>query len=257
MSKQFYSAYTAEESNEGASTGSPQQPSVYKYGTNNLNLDEFINTLNSNFSKYVEEQNWNSQQRQEFENSFNKYIEALRNGRLESSRLGVITDAGKDGVYLSDIDVDYNNDGTSGNYYYNDNGEQIDQQAYDALKRRKQKKYNTFNANQAVASYFKTIGDAMINTPPVDNSFDINKHGFTSYWTNKYNPGGGEFDATSILDKDVYDETTKTRANTNRKDLLKNELTLILFLFFLSFLCTILSLYSLCYFVKIACPRRR
>ena len=40
-------------------------------------------------------------------------------------------------------------------------------------------------------------------------------------------------------------------------NLLKNELTLILFLFFLSFLCTILSLCSLFYFVKIACPRRR
>ena len=33
-------------------------------------------------------------------------------------------------------------------------------------------------------------------------------------------------------------------------NLLKNESTLILFLFFLSFLCTILSLYSFYYFVK-------
>jgi hypothetical protein len=52
----------------------------------------------------------------------------------------------------------------------------------------------------------------------------MSKHGFTSYWASRYNPTGSSFDGTAILELDPYDETTKSRANTNRQKRLESDM---------------------------------
>jgi hypothetical protein len=63
-------------------------------------------------------------------------------GRFSTDDIGNITDTRGE---FTNTD---NDDDNGGQYYYNDKGERITNQDYDALKDRKKKKYKTFNANR-------------------------------------------------------------------------------------------------------------
>lgn len=208
-----------------------QKESVkYKFGENELDLQQYIQTLDSNVKAYMDAQQWNPEERQEFMNAYSQYYKGLKdqleNGtnRFSTNGFGTILDSQSQ---LSNKD----NDDQNGSEYYYKKDKRIGTEEYDQLKERKQKKYKTFSANRHVATYFDKIGRSLVekNTPsqsstPEDNTFDMSKHGFTSYWASRYNPTGTNFDGTAILELDPYDETTKSRANTNRQKRLESDM---------------------------------
>ena len=207
------------------------KPTVYKFGHKNLDLDHYIYNIGTNLQNYMDSKtNWTEDQKSEFLNSYNQYLQGLQeqldtgNSRFSTNDAGVITDSLG---LLSDIDNDGIDDQGS-EYYYNDKGEKINTQDYNKLRKRKQKKYNIFQANREVASYLNTIGRALSEIPKepkeTDNKFDLAKHGFISYWQNLNNPMGGKMNLKPYLDMDLFDQTTGKRARTNRANYLAKEI---------------------------------
>ena len=203
----------------------------YKFGQNDIDLNKYIHNLGTNVQSYMDSQGWNDGQREEFMNAYNQYMAGLKdqltNGgnRFSTDDFGVITDS--TGV-LSDSD----NDGidTAGSeYYYDDKGNRITTDDYNTLKKRKQKKYNTFSANREVATYFNRIGRAINaipkETPKNREKFSISKHGFLADWQKRNGVSGEKMDLTPYLDMDKYDPETKKRARTNRIAYLQQELS--------------------------------
>lgn len=210
-----------------------KEPVKYKFGENELDLQQYIQTLDNNVKAYMDAQKWNENQRKEFMNAYSQYYSGLKdqleNGtsRFSTNGFGTIIDSQSQLSNKDNDDIDPN----GSEYYYDDKGNRITTDDYNLLKEKKQKNYKTFSANRHVATYFDKIGRSLIgkNNPsqsstPEDNTFNMNKHGFTSYWTSRYNPTGTNFDGTAILELDPYDETTKTRANTNRQKRLESDM---------------------------------
>lgn len=211
-----------------------QKESVkYKFGENELDLQQYIQTLDNNVKAYMDAQKWNEHERKEFMNAYSQYYSGLKdqleNGtsRFSTNGFGTIIDSQSQLSNKDNDDIDPN----GSEYYYDDKGNRITTDDYNLLKEKKQKNYKTFSANRHVATYFDKIGRSLIgkNNPsqsstPEDNTFDMNKHGFTSYWASRYNPTGTNFDGTAILELDPYDETTKIRANTNRQKRLESDM---------------------------------
>lgn len=132
--------------------------------------------------------------------------------RFSTDDLGSIIDTRGE---FSDIDND-GIDPVGSQYYYNDKGERITTDDYNALKDKKKKNYKTFAANREVARFFNIVGKGMADLKPKEKEkFDLNKHGFFSWWKNKYNPAGGAMNLKPFLDKDPVGADGK-RAVTNR-----------------------------------------
>lgn len=203
---------------------------IYNLGDKQLDLEQYIYNLGINVKGYMDSQNWNEGQRQEFMDSYNKYIEGLKEqlikgtNRFSSDNFGRITD--NDGI-LGDKD----NDGIDENgseYYYDDKGNQIKTSDYNALKDKDKKKYNTFSANRKVAAYLEKVGRKLSEysekkETPQTTKFNLNDHGFMKYWSNAVAPSG-DFDFRLILDMDAPDEVTKKRPRTKRLEYLKGQL---------------------------------
>ena len=218
----------AEETKEKTEKKKP----IYKYGEHELDLGNYIHNLGTNLNSYLDtKKNWSEGQRQEFTAAFDKYLNGLKeqfntgNERFSTTNYGRIID--NTGALNNTDDDDI--DPVGSQYYYNDKGEQITTDDYNKLKKRKQKKYNTFSANREVATYFKAIGEKIKNkqeaakeTPAAAFSFDTD--GFTTWHGNQYNPAGGEFDYQSILDLDKFENGargTKNRLGALAADLRK------------------------------------
>lgn len=210
-----------------------KEPVKYKFGENELDLQQYILTLDNNVKAYMDTQKWNENERNEFMKAYQQYYSGLKDqlenntDRFSTNGFGTIIDSQSRLSNKDNDDIDPN----GSEYYYDDKGNRITTDDYNLLKEKKQKNYKTFSANRHVATYFDKIGRSLVekNTPsqsstPEDNSFDMSKHGFTSYWASRYNPTGTNFDGTAILELDPYDETTKARANTNRQKRLESDM---------------------------------
>ena len=211
-----------------------KEPVKYKFGEREFDLQRYINNIDENVADYMKKQNWNEGQRQEFMNAYNQYLGGLKdqlaNGtnRFSTDSFGTILDS--QGL-LSDTDED-NIDSEGSEYYYDNKGNSITTNDYNALKKRKQKKYTTFSANRSVATYFDKVGRSLLEkmkseekpvTTTDDNSFNFGKHGFVKWWRDKYNPGGGTLDGTAILELDQL--VDGKRARTNRSARLAQDFT--------------------------------
>ena len=200
----------------------------YKFGENEIDLKRYIYNIDRNVASYLQSKNWTSEQKQEFMSAYNQYFEGLKDqlanntNRFTTNSFGAIVDS--TGA-LFDTDSFEGSDA-----YYNSKGEQITAQDYNALRQRKQKKYQTFQANQQVASYFDKVGRGLLKkvgeeapkkeeTP--STAFDISKHGFVKYWGDRYNPEGGTFDGTAVLELDPLVDGKRER--TNRTARLKQD----------------------------------
>lgn len=203
----------------------------YKFGQNDIDLNKYIHNLGTNVQSYMDSQGWNDGQREEFMNAYNQYMTGLKdqlvNGtnRFSTDDFGAIIDS--TGV-LSNTDDD-GIDSAGSEYYYDDKDNRITTSDYNTLKKKKQKNYNTFSANRAVASYFNRIGRA-IGSIPVEKAkgkekFSISKHGFLADWQKRNGASGEKMDLTPYLDMDKYDPETKKRARTNRIAYLQKELS--------------------------------
>ena len=204
----------------------------YKFGDDELDLDDYIRNLNHNYQSYVNSQNWNEGQRQEFRSAYDNFLKGLQDqlanntNRFSTDFSGSIIDSTGQ---LSNTDND-DIDPVGSEYYYNDKGDRITTDDLNTMGKRQQKKYSTFSANRQVATFFNKVGtalrDARKNKPTTQNqsnAFNLSKHGFLANWTAANNPAGGEF-LSPYLEKDTLDETTGLRGTTNRAAYLKEQI---------------------------------
>ncbi len=203
----------------------------YQFGDNEIDLRDYIHNLENNYSSYVESRkDWSEGQKQEFRASYEKYLQGLRDqlqndtNRFRTDSAGTIYDSTGE---LNNTDND-DIDPTGSEYYYDDKGNRITTDDYNLLKKRKQKKFETFSANREVATYLQRIGqairDKLGSTTTNSDAFNLKEHGFIADWNRANNPAGGKVDLAPYLEKDPLDEATGQRGTANRAAYLKEQL---------------------------------
>lgn len=210
-------------------TQKPKERVKYKFGQNDIDLTNYIHNLGTNVQSYLNSKNWDEGQKQEFMNSYNRYLAGLQEqlanntNRFTTDDFGSIIDS--TGA-LSNTDND-NIDPVGSEYYYDNKGNRITTDDFNTLDKRKQKNYNTFSANREVATYFNTIGNALKDMEPpkekVQDAFDLSKHGFEAEWTKIANPAGGNLDLTPYAEGEEVDENGNKKT-TKRASYLKEQL---------------------------------
>lgn len=191
--------------------------SKYNFGGHELDAKLYLQNIRDNAETFLNSKtDWTPEQKEEWKHAYTNFTNALQEdinnggGRFSTDEFGTITDTKGE---FSNTDSD--------NYYYNDKGQQISQEEYDALKKRKQGKYQAFEANRQFASYASQIGRglrealaAKSKTSDDTNGFDYAKNGFDAYWQKKYNPAGTANDLQPYWNKDKEGEYTNRVAET-------------------------------------------
>lgn len=191
--------------------------SKYNFGGHELDAKLYLQNIRDNAETFLNSKtDWTPEQKEEWKHAYTNFTNALQEdinnggGRFSTDEFGTITDTKGE---FSNTDSD--------NYYYNNKGQQISQGDYDALKKRKQGKYQAFEANRQFASYASQIGKglrealaAKNKTSDDTNGFDYAKNGFDAYWQKKYNPAGTANDLQPYWNKDKEGEYTNRVAET-------------------------------------------
>ena len=191
--------------------------SKYNFGGHELDAKLYLQNIRDNAETFLNSKtDWTPEQKEEWKHAYTNFTNALQEdinnggGRFSTDEFGTITDTKGE---FSNTDSD--------NYYYNDKGQQISQEDYDALKKRKQGKYQAFEANRQFASYASQIGKGLREalaakgkTSDGTNGFDYAKNGFDAYWQKKYNPAGTANDLQPYWNKDKEGEYTNRVAET-------------------------------------------
>lgn len=191
--------------------------SKYNFGGHELDAKLYLQNIRDNAETFLNSKtDWTPEQKEEWKHAYTNFTNALQEdinnggGRFSTDEFGTITDTKRE---FSNTDSD--------NYYYNNKGQQISQEDYDALKKRKQGKYQAFEANRQFASYASQIGKglrealaAKNKTSDDTNGFDYVKNGFDAYWQKKYNPAGTANDLQPYWNKDKEGEYTNRVAET-------------------------------------------
>lgn len=191
--------------------------SKYNFGGHELDAKLYLQNIRDNAETFLNSKtDWTPEQKEEWKHAYTNFTNALQEdinnggGRFSTDEFGTITDTKGE---FSNTDSD--------NYYYNNKGQQISQEDYDALKKRKQGKYQAFEANRQFASYANQIGKglrealaAKNKTSDDTNGFDYAKNGFDAYWQKKYNPAGTANDFQPYQNKDKEGEYTNRVAET-------------------------------------------
>lgn len=191
--------------------------SKYNFGGHELDAKLYLQNIRDNAETFLNSKtDWTPEQKEEWKHAYTNFTNALQEdinnggGRFSTDEFGTITDTKGE---FSNTDSD--------NYYYNDKGQQISQEDYDALKKRKQGKYQAFEANRQFASYASQIGRGLREalaakgkTSDGTNGFDYAKNGFDAYWQKKYNPAGTANDLQPYWNKDKEGEYTNRVAET-------------------------------------------
>lgn len=190
---------------------------MYNFGGHDLDAKLYLQNIRDNAETFLNSKtDWTPEQKEEWKHAYTNFTNALQEdinnggGRFSTDEFGTITDTKGE---FSNTDSD--------NYYYNNKGQQISQEDYDALKERKQGKYQAFEANRQFASYASQIGKglrealaAKNKTSDDTNGFDYAKNGFDAYWQKKYNPAGTANDLQPYWNKDKEGEYTNRVAET-------------------------------------------
>ena len=191
--------------------------SKYNFGGHELDAKLYLQNIRDNAETFLNSKtDWTPEQKEEWKHAYTNFTNALQEdinnggGRFSTDEFGTITDTKGE---FSNTDSD--------NYYYNNKGQQISQGDYDTLKKRKQGKYQAFEANRQFASYANQIGKglrealaAKNKTSDDTNGFDYAKNGFDAYWQKKYNPAGTANDFKPYWNKDKEGEYTNRVAET-------------------------------------------
>ena len=191
--------------------------SKYNFGGHELDAKLYLQNIRDNAETFLNSKtDWTPEQKEEWKHAYTNFTNALQEdinnggGRFSTDEFGTITDTKGE---FSNTDSD--------NYYYNNKGQQISQEDYDALKKRKQGKYQAFEANRQFASYASQIGKglrealaAKNKTSDDTNGFDYAKNGFDAYWQKKYNPAGTANDLQPYWNKDKEGEYINRVAET-------------------------------------------
>lgn len=191
--------------------------SKYNFGGHELDAKLYLQNIRDNAETFLNSKtDWTPEQKEEWKHAYTNFTNALQEdinnggGRFSTNEFGTITDTKGE---FSNTDSD--------NYYYNNKGQQISQEDYDALKKRKQGKYQAFEANRQFASYASQIGKGLREALAAKNKtsddtdgFDYAKNGFDAYWQKKYNPAGTANDLQPYWNKDKEGEYTNRVAET-------------------------------------------
>lgn len=191
--------------------------SKYNFEGHELDAKLYLQNIRDNAETFLNSKtDWTPEQKEEWKHAYTNFTNALQEdinnggGRFSTDEFGTITDTKGE---FSNTDSD--------NYYYNNKGQQISQEDYDTLKKRKQGKYQAFEANRQFASYANQIGKglrealaAKNKTSDDTNGFDYSKNGFDAYWQKKYNPAGTANDLQPYWNKDKEGEYTNRVAET-------------------------------------------
>lgn len=166
----------------------------YKYGQNELDLQNLITNLDNNVDSYVQSKtDWSQAQKESFKEGYRDYIAGLQDqlandtGRFSADAFGTITD--KEGKLKDNTDTDY---------IYNKKGELLNPET---TSKRKLKKGTPFYRNQELAIFNNIIAKGMVDKMN-EQSKDIPS--LADYWQQQYNPKGdlADYSAVAALDKD-------------------------------------------------------
>lgn len=198
----------------------------YKFGKSEIDLEQYINELGSNVDSYLESTGWGEEQKKQFRDAYNQYMEGFQAQNT----------SGGSRFYTNDFGDIYDTEGKLGSqdgnkvisFYYDNKGQRITPEEYNQLKDNKKKKYRAFSATSSFANYAKKVGKKLASSQSQeskesDNKFSFAKHGFLPTWQRELLPVGGEWDPQPFLDMDPADENG-VRGTTGRAKNLANEL---------------------------------
>lgn len=198
----------------------------YKFGKSEIDLEQYINELGSNVDSYLESTGWGEEQKKQFRDAYNQYMEGFQAQNT----------SGGSRFYTNDFGDIYDTEGKLGSqdgnkvisFYYDNKGQRITPDEYNQLKDNKKKKYRAFSATSSFANYAKKVGKKLASAQSKeveksDNKFNFAKHGFLPTWQRELLPAGGEWDPQPFLDMDPANEDG-TRGTTGRAANLAKEL---------------------------------
>lgn len=166
----------------------------YKYGQNELDLQNLITNLGNNVDSYVQSKtDWSQAQKESFKEGYRDYIAGLQDqlanntDRFSADEFGTITD--KEGKLK---------DNTNTDYIYNKKGELLDPET---TSKRKLKKGTPFYRNQELAIFNNIIAKGMVDKM---NEQQKDIPSLADYWQQQYNPKGdlADYSAVAALDKE-------------------------------------------------------
>lgn len=166
----------------------------YKYGQNELDLQNLITNLRNNVDSYVQSKtDWSQAQKESFKEGYRDYIAGLQDqlanntDRFSADEFGTITD--KEGKLKDNTDTDY---------IYNKKGELLDPEI---TSKHKLKKGTPFYRNQELAIFNNIIAKGMIDKM---NEQQKDIPSLADYWQQQYNPQGdlADYSAVAALDKE-------------------------------------------------------
>lgn len=130
----------------------------YYYIDTHIDSKTLLKNLRYYAQDYVKFKKWDEGRAREFYDALEQYEKAIEEGRISSVQSGALSDA--QGLL---------NDGTSN--WRDKDGNVITQEAYDALSKRKKKKYtNTFYPNREVARYINDFARKIYDLQTKQNS---------------------------------------------------------------------------------------
>lgn len=166
----------------------------YKYGQNELDLQNLITNLRNNVDSYVQSKtDWSQAQKESFKEGYRDYIAGLQDqlanntDRFSADEFGTITD--KEGKLKDNTDTDY---------IYNKKGELLDPET---TSKHKLKKGTSFYRNQELAIFNNIIAKGMVDKM---NEQQKDIPSLADYWQQQYNPQGdlADYSAVAALDKE-------------------------------------------------------
>ena len=166
----------------------------YKYGQNELDLQNLITNLRNNVDSYVQSKtDWSQAQKESFKEGYRNYIAGLQDqlanntDRFSADEFGTITD--KEGKLKDNTDTDY---------IYNKKGELLDPET---TSKHKLKKGTPFYRNQELAIFNNIIAKGMVDKM---NEQQKDIPSLADYWQQQYNPKGdlADYAAVAALDKE-------------------------------------------------------
>lgn len=170
----------------------------YKYGQNELDLQNLITNLSNNVDSYVQSKtDWSQAQKESFKEGYRNYITGLQDqlnnntDRFSADEFGTITD--KQGQIKNNTDTDY---------VYNKKGELLDPTT---TSEKKLKKGTPFYRNQEVAIFNNLIAKGMVDKMKEEQQ---NIPSLADYWQQQYNPKGDLADYASVTALDKEGEYT-------------------------------------------------
>lgn len=170
----------------------------YKYGQNELDLQNLITNLSNNVDSYVQSKtDWSQAQKESFKEGYRNYITGLQDqlnnntDRFSADEFGTITD--KQGQIKNNTDTDY---------VYNKKGELLDPTT---TSEKKLKKGTPFYRNQEVAIFNNIIAKGMVDKMKEEQK---DMPSLADYWQQQYNPKGDLADYASVAALDKEGEYT-------------------------------------------------